>query len=244
VKLINVQNCFGKTLNPISLGKLGLVCFTISMIILHFLPSPILQATTLQIIPYDWRLNFMSEFVRTQYGVVMTLNFCLLAATAGMAAWAMALLGYKRESVLLMVTGLSFILLTLFPTDLADLRVDGINCADLTRIEPCTWVGKAHNPLSSVAFLTLALVWLSLAIRRHSNWLKVVIAGFVCLALAVLLVGVSYIYLSHVIEMKRHWFGLMQRSVTVSAMIWLWIVFNQLQTEWKSRLRTDSKLVC
>jgi hypothetical protein len=218
-----------ESLSAARLARSGLLLFAAGIVTLHLLPAPMLSTTTGQMLPYDPRLNFLSEYVRTQYGLVMTASFWTLGATAAAAAWAFRRAGLGREALALAVAALFAALLALFPTDLTDLRADGPACDLALRIEPCTWVGRVHNPLSSVVFGCLGATWLSLALRRRPEWKAVVRGGVACLVLAAVLVGASALYLMQLRGVGRHWLGLMQRSAAASALLWFWLVLRRLE---------------
>lgn len=188
---------------------------------LHLLPHPMLLATTGKQYPYQ-PTNFLSELVRTQYGPAMTACFFLLAAGAGALAaglWHRI----RREGALMALAALALGLLGLFPTDLADLTTDDVTCGLSTRIEPCTLIGRIHNPLSTLVFAPIALLAVSLLWRgrTESAWkpLRWVILG--CGALAVILLLCARLYLQSIGWTGRGWTGLMQRSLVLPAIIFL-----------------------
>jgi hypothetical protein len=217
-----------RSLSPALVARLGLLLAAAGIVTLHLLPGPVLTATTGQSVLYDPRLNFLSEYVRTQYGPLMTFNFCALGGAAVAAAWALRSAGLRREAGFVVGAALFLILLAVFPTDLTDLRQDGSACDLPLRIEPCTWVGRVHNPLSSVVFGCLGATWLSLAWRRRPEWRPVLWAGVACALLGAALVGASTLYLMHVPGVSRHWLGLMQRSVVAPAVLWLWLLLGRV----------------
>jgi hypothetical protein len=224
-----VRHRDGRMLGSLPLARLARLCLLLSaagIVVLHLLPRPVLEATTGQVALYDPRLNFLSEYVRTQYGPLMTFNFVTLAGAAVVAAWALRAAGLGREAKLVAVAAIFLALLAVFPTDLVDLRRDGAACDDPLRIEPCTWVGRVHNPLSTVVFCCLGATWLSLASRRRPQWRSVVWAGVACSLLAAGLVGGSAVYSRQIPEVGRHWIGMMQRSVVVPALVWLWLLLG------------------
>jgi hypothetical protein len=216
--------------DPIFIARLSLILFALGVLALHLLPSPILVSTSNRLIPYDFRLNFLSEYVRTQYGWLMTLNFCLLGVAALSGAYATHARQLKTETKLLFVAGAFLFLLALFRCDLVELTRDGPQCDNPARIEPCTWMGNVHNPLSSVVFLSLGLVWLKLALRKPREMLrnKVIMQGLFCLACVVIFTHLSSVYVSHIQVSERHWFGLGQRSIVLPAITWFWFLLNYL----------------
>ncbi|MGC4044032.1 MAG: DUF998 domain-containing protein [Armatimonas sp.] len=189
--------------------------------LLHVLPHPMLLATTGMQYPYR-PTNFLSELVRTQYGPLMTGCFFLLGAGAGtlaLALWAKN----RREGLLMALAALALCLLGLFPTDLADLTTDKVTCGEPTRIEPCTLVGRIHNPLSTLVFAPIALLAVSLLWRSRTEptwrFLRWVILG--CGALALVLLLCARLYLLSSGWTGRGWTGLMQRSLVLPAVIFL-----------------------
>ena len=85
----------------LQLAQLALILSITVFVVLHLLPQPMLHATDGALIPYDPRVNFLSEFVRTQYGSLMTANFVLLGIGAGSGAIAMYRGSMRREAFLL-----------------------------------------------------------------------------------------------------------------------------------------------
>ena len=115
--------------------RVSLVLFVCGILTLHLLPGTVLQATQGKTIPYDPRFNFLSEYARTQYTLLMEVNFLLLAATAASLARALWLTGLRREGWFLSGAGLFLVLLACFRTDLVDLRTDALTCGDPLRVE-------------------------------------------------------------------------------------------------------------
>jgi Protein of unknown function (DUF998) len=208
-------------------APLALACTILAMCniaVLHLLPAPKLYATTQQVFDYKpW--NFMSEFVRTQYGVWMTLCFCLMGAGALALAFALARRtpSLKREAIFIAIASVALFGLALFPTDLADLRYSHSTCGLPTRIEPCTLVGRIHNPLSTFVFapivaMTLSLIWRS---RVDNSWKPVARAGVFCGVLALLCLVCAKLYLYSIGWHGALWTGLMQRSIVLPALLFL-----------------------
>jgi hypothetical protein len=199
----------------------GLGLAVLDLAILHALPAPLLRATTGAFVPYrPW--NFLSEFARTDYGPLMTACFFLLAL--GTLATAAALLRrLRREALLLAVAGVALALLGLLPTDLADLSTDAVTCGQPTRIEPCTLVGRLHNPLSVVALVAILLVILSICVRslREPEWQGVAQLAAACGALALCGIVASTLYLHALGWHGRWWTGLTQRSLVFPAFLWI-----------------------
>src|SRR5689334_11294385 len=81
-------------------GRIGLGLAAFTLAVLHALPAPRLYATTGAVIPYR-PVNFLSEFVRTDYAPLMTACFFLLAL--GTLATAATLRRLRAEAVLLTV---------------------------------------------------------------------------------------------------------------------------------------------
>jgi len=85
-------------LSPARLARFGLLLSAAGIATLHLLPRPVVAATTGQVVLYDPPLNFLSEYVRTQYGPLMTFNFWALAGAAVAAVWALRAAGLGREA--------------------------------------------------------------------------------------------------------------------------------------------------
>ena len=187
------------------------------LVLLHALPAPQLHATTGATIAYrPW--NFLSELVRTDYGPLMTACFFLLGVGCGAAAWALREHEQRRASALLAVASVALLLLGFFPTDLADLTTDAYSCGLPTRPEPCTFVGRIHNPLSILIFVPLLLAIVSLSRQRVPFLTRL---GQVCGALMLCgSVGVA-LYLWSIGWHGRWWTGLLQRSLVFPALLWL-----------------------
>jgi len=201
-------------------GAIGLGLAGLDLAILHALPAPRLHATTGALIPYQpW--NFLSEFARTDYAPLMTACFFLLAL--GTLATAVALRRLRAEALLLAVAAVALALLGFFPTDLADLTTDAVTCGQPTRIEPCTLVGRIHNPLSTLVFVPIVLVILSICIRsrREPEWQGVARLAGVCGALAVCGIVAATLYLHAIGWHGRWWTGLMQRSLVFPTLLWV-----------------------
>ena len=188
--------------------------------VLHLLPRPVLHATTGALIPYQpW--NFLSEYARTDYAPGMTACFFLLALSA--LATASAFRSLRREAILLTVTGVALFLLGCFPTDLADLSRNGITCALPGRIEPCTMIGRIHNPLSTFVFFPILLVFVSFCVRTRTEkkWRTVTGLGAICGGLAVCGIIAAEVYLHAQGWQGTAWTGLMQRSLVFPVLLWL-----------------------
>lgn len=187
---------------------------------LHCLPHLMLHSTTGALIPYQ-PTNFLSEFVRTDYGPLMTAAFFLLAL--GALATATTLRSLRREAVLLATAGVALALLGFFPTDLADLTTNSVTCGALGRIEPCTAVGEIHNPLSTFVFVPIFLTALSFCIRSRSErrWRGVSGLALICGAMAVCGIVAATVYLHSLGWHGRWWTGLMQRSLVLPAFVWM-----------------------
>jgi hypothetical protein len=199
----------------------GLALAVVDLALLHVLPAPVLHATTGALIPYrPW--NFLSEYVRTQYAPLMTACFFLLAV-AVLATAAVLRPSLRREAALLTLAGAALVLLGLFPTDLADLTTSAVTCGLPGRVEPCTWVGRVHNPLSTFVFVPVAFTALSLGARGRTggHWRGVFRFALVCGVLAVCGVACAALYLRHVGWHGAVWTGLMQRSLVVPALLWM-----------------------
>lgn len=213
----------------IFLARVGMVGFLMGVLALHLLPKPLLIATDGQLHAYDPRLNFLSEYVRTQYGFLMELNFIALALTAGGLGKGLWRTGLKREGLALAGASVCLVLLALFRTDLVDLRTDALTCGDPTRIEACTLVGRVHNPLSTIVFGFVVFAAGSLLQRRVPRWRTLGWWAVACGLLALLLVGASLLYLRTIGYTARVWVGLMQRSLVLPALLWLWGLAKKLE---------------
>ena len=184
------------------------------MAILHALPAPILRAADGQFFPYDWRVNFLSEFVRTDYAPLMTAGFVALGVAGASLAAVLRSCGRTREAACLAVAALMSLLLALFPTDLAFDR------------EEKTLIGRVHNPLSTLAYLPcFCAMWLG---AQKSRALKN--AAIVSGILLIILVGAGLVWLLGAIATDpriadlvgpHRWVGLMQRGVAASLLFWL-----------------------
>ncbi|MES2458984.1 MAG: DUF998 domain-containing protein [Armatimonadota bacterium] len=199
----------------VSLGLAGA-----GLAVLHILPTPRLHATTGAVVSYQpW--NFLSEYVRTDYAPIMIACFVFLGL--GTLATATMLRYLRREAILLTVAGVSLLLLSLFPTDLADLTTDAVTCGQSTRIEPCTLAGRIHNPISTLVFLPIFLVIASVCVRnfRQPQWRRVTRLSAVCGALALCCLIATPAYL-HLFDWQgRLWTGLTQRSLVFPALLWI-----------------------
>lgn len=208
--------------------RISLGLFLCGVIVLHCLPSPLLQTTQGVQLSYDPRFNFLSEYARTQYAPLMEVNFLLLAITAASLARALWLTGLRREGWCLVGAGIFLVLLACFRTDLVDLRTDALTCGDPSRVEPCTLVGRVHNPLSTVVFGFVGAAAVSLLARRVPRWHRVVWAAIACALLGLVLVTLSLLYLRHIGYTSRLWVGLMQRALVIPALLWLWALTTEL----------------
>ncbi|WP_395088488.1 DUF998 domain-containing protein [Armatimonas sp.] len=208
----------------VQMGAVSIALAGADLVVLHVLPSPRLHATTGATYPYHpW--NFLSELVRSDYSPLMTACFFLLGLGALAAARALFKHNLKRESVLLAIAGVSLLLLGFFPTDLADLTTDDLTCGQLTRIEPCTLIGRIHNPLSTLVFAPIFLAIASFCLRRERFLSRL---ALFCGALALGgIVGAS-LYLHSIGWHGRWWTGLMQRSLVFPALLWLGGLFWRL----------------
>lgn len=204
------------------LARSAVISSLFGMGTLHLLPNIKIYSSKGEVYSYDPRFNFLSEYVRTQYGSLMIFVFLSLALSAlalGGALWKTEL---RREAVSLGGASVFLILLAFFRTDLVDLRTDAITCGDPTRIEPCTILGRIHNPLSTVVFGFVFLVAVSLFARRTPKLHSIAWGAVVCGALALFLVVVSFLYLRSIGYTARAWVGLMQRALVLPTLLWLW----------------------
>ena len=205
------------TARAVRLGTLSVGLAGADLLVLHTLPSPQLHATTGKSFPYHpW--NFLSELVRTDYGPLMTLCFFLLGLSAGASAWALHRHAFRRESILLAIAALSLLLLGFFPTDLADLSTDAYTCGQPSRLEPCTLIGRIHNPLSTLVFAPVLLAIVSFCLRRERTLRQL---AALCGLLALGGVLGATLYLKSLGWHGRWWTGLMQRSLVFPSLLWM-----------------------
>jgi Protein of unknown function (DUF998) len=196
------------------------------LIVLHCIPGLELIATTGERIPYDPRVNFLSEYVRTPAAPLMIGFFLLVAGHAGTLAWLARELGLHAASKALLAASFVALLLVVFPTDLAELRTDFGTCGDPSRVEPCTWVGRVHDILPEVLFACIGVTWLALVRVRRLAW-----AGLGAgLAAFVLLVAAHIAVVSNV-DPGRWWVGLLQRAVIGPTLLWSGAVLDALGSE-------------
>jgi hypothetical protein len=218
-----------------SVGLTGLGLAGLDLTVLHLLPRPVLHTSMGATVPYQ-PTNFLSELVRTDYGNWMTLCFVLLAIGAAGAAG--TLRTYRREAALLAVAGLALALLAFFPTDLADLTTDDLTCGQPTRIEPCTWIGRVHNPLSTAVFVPIfaAMVSLCARRRREPEGRRLIGLTLVCGLLMAAGVVAASLYLNATGWHGRWWTGLMQRSLVVPALLWVGaVLYGRGDAPWRLR---------
>ncbi|WP_309709447.1 DUF998 domain-containing protein [Armatimonas sp.] len=204
-------------IRAVRLGAISFALAGLDLTLLHTLPTPRLHATTGATFPYR-PYNFLSELVRSDYGPWMTVCFFLLGVGAGAAAWTVHRHQLRRESALLAVASLALLLLGFFPTDLADLSTDAYTCGLPTRPEPCTVVGRIHNPLSTLVFAPIFLVIASMCFRRERFLTR--LAAF-CGLLAIGGIVAATLYLQSIGWQGRWWTGLMQRSLVFPSLLWM-----------------------
>ena len=120
---------------------------------------------------------------------------------------------------------MSLLLLGFFPTDLADLTTDDLTCGRPTRIEPCTLIGRIHNPLSTLVFAPIFLAIASFCLRRERFLSRL---ALLCGVLALGGIMGASLYLHSVGWQGRWWTGLMQRSLVFPALLWLGGLFWRL----------------
>ncbi len=211
-------------MNTVTVARwVGIVCLGLAtggLFFLHLIPPPLLHATTGALIPYrPW--NFLSEFARTDYAPLITTCFFLMGI--GTLSTGVMLRPFRREAILLALAGIALLLLGCFPTDLSDLTSDVPTCNSPGRIEPCTLIGRIHNPLSTVVFFPIMLAALS-AIergRRYPRWRGFALLAVVCGCLAGFGVVGATAYMHSIGWEGRWWTGLMQRSLVFPAFLWI-----------------------
>ena len=207
--------------SPARLSQVFLALATLDVLILQALPGKLLHATNGRLFPYRPQ-NFLSEMVRTQYGPWMTLAFLLLAGAALSLAVELRRRRF-REAMFVGLAGAALLALAFFPTDLADLTTDKLTCGETTRLEPCTLVGRIHNPLSTLVFAPIALCALSFCVRARfqKEWRPLSRTALLCGGLAVLGILSATVYLRATGWEGRWWTGLMQRSLVFPALLWM-----------------------
>ena len=193
--------------SPVPLSQVFLVLATLDVLILQALPGKLLHATTGQLFPYRPQ-NFLSEIVRTQYGGWMTLAFFLLGGAAlslGKELRARRL----RETMFVGLAGFALLAVAFFPTDLADLTTDKLTCGEPTRLEPCTLVGRIHNPLSTLVFAPIGLAVLSFCARARTetDWKPLARLAALCGVLVWLGITGATVYLRLTGWEGRWWTG-------------------------------------
>lgn len=200
-------------------GLAAWVLAGVGLAALHLLPRPHLMATTGARILYQ-PTNFLSEYARTEYAPLMVAIFILLAF--GTLATAVTIRSLRREAVLTGIAGIALLLLAVFPTDLADLATDAVTCGMPERIEPCTMIGRIHNPLSTFVFFPVALVAVSFCVRsrREPRWRVAAALALLCGVVAVCGIVGAGVYLQNTGWHGRRWTGLMQRSLVFPAIVW------------------------
>ena len=221
------------------LSQVFLALATLDVLILQALPGKLLHATNGRTFPYRPQ-NFLSEIVRTQYGPWMTLAFLLLAGAA-------LSLGVElrkrrlRETTLVGVAGFALLALAFFPTDLADLTTDKLTCGEPTRLEPCTLVGRIHNPLSTLVFAPILLCALSFLARARteSAWRPLARRAVLCGVLAALGILGATLYLRLTGWDGRWWTGLMQRSLVFPSILWMASLAGSLGEKRRDREADD-----
>lgn len=197
------------------------------LLVLHLAPEPATLADDGQLHPYNPQLNFLSEYVRTQYGHGMTAWFVIMGAATLATARTFLAQELRREAAAIAAVGIVLVLLACFPTDLAELRTDTSTCGDPTRIEPCTWVGRVHDALPTLIFALGALTLGSLGKRAKSEARALLRTGALLGALALVLLVASHFWLRSWFD-GRYWVGLPQRVVVLAGAAWLWLANRSL----------------
>jgi Protein of unknown function (DUF998) len=190
---------------------------TMGLMTLQVLPAPRLYATTGAVLLYR-PVNFLSELVRSDYSGAMVACFSLLGLGSLAMARALHQHNLRRESRFFLLAGIALLLLDFFPTDLADLSTDAITCGRPTRPEPCTLVGRIHNPLSTLVFVPIFLAMVSLY-RHKERFLGRL--TLLCAALMACGVAGTLFYLRGQGWQGRWWTGLTQRSLVFPALLWI-----------------------
>lgn len=226
-------------LSPARLSQIFLALATLDVLTLQAFPGKLLHATNGRLFPYRPQ-NFLSEIVRTQYGPWMTLAFLLLAGAALSLAVALKNRGL-REKAFVGLAGIALLALAFFPTDLADLTTDKLTCGEPTRLEPCTLVGRIHNPLSTLVFAPILLCALSFLARARteSAWRPLARWAILCGVLAGLGILGATVYLKLAGWEGRWWTGLMQRSLVFPSLLWMASLAGSLREQRRDREADD-----
>jgi hypothetical membrane protein len=176
----------------------GLAWFSVSVVALHLLCPA-----------FDPTRRFLSEYVRSPYGGLMTANFLTLSLTALCLSRALFCLhrpkGDLRFSAgLFAIAALCLLLLGLFPSDLQG----------GTRSP----AGIVHDRLSVIPFLLLltAAAHLIRAVRGDPGWRLLQAATYLLVPLGILGVVIGW-----VVQGGISWTGLVQRMLLAPVLLWL-----------------------
>ncbi len=186
---------------------LCLACFGVSIGLLHVLVPQF---------PPTYR--FMSEYVRSAYGPMMTFNFFALAGAVGFLAVGMHLEARIHQRLqwygppLMACAALFLLLLGLFPCDLQD--------------TPHTLVGRIHDFFSTLPFACIipTAVLVVRQYRKDMSWRNVIRATLLLALYAIMGLAVAYGW-----QHNLKWTGLVQRTCATPILIWLLIVAFRLQ---------------
>ncbi|UJR87011.1 DUF998 domain-containing protein [Sandaracinus amylolyticus] len=206
-----------------------IVASFVTVVALHLADATLIGSTGATL-AYDGRLNFLSELARTDLGPAMTSVFVVLGLASALSALGMHRSERVREARWVAGVAIVFVLLALLPTDLRDFRgaINASTCGDPSRIEPCTWVGRAHDVLPNVLFALIGLTWWELRRSRAIAWAPAVQAGRVCGAIALVLLIAAEVYLRVALPEAPIWVGLTQKAVVAPALVWFALVNETL----------------
>jgi hypothetical membrane protein len=176
----------------------GLLWFVASVVALHLLLST-----------FEPTHRFLSEYVRSSYGWLMTANFLVLSVSAFCLARALFCLqrteGHLRHpAILLAIAALFLLLLGLFPSDLQE--------------APKSLDGIIHDRLSVIPFLLVffAAVLLMRVVHKDPIWSGLKTGSYVLGSL-----GLFGVVAGWVTQGSISWTGLVQRIIVAPVLLWL-----------------------
>ena len=186
---------------------LCLACFGVSIGVLHVVVPQF---------PPTYR--FMSEYVRSPYGPLMTFNFFALAGATGSLAVSLNAEAHihqrlRRHGPTLMASSALFLLLLgLFPCDLQG--------------TPHTLIGRIHDFCSTLPFACIIPTAI-LFVRQFGkdiSWRNIIRMTLLLAVCAVIGLAVAYSW-----QHSLKWTGLIQRTSATPILIWLSIVAFRLR---------------
>ena len=208
-------------LTPARLARLGLLLSLAGLLTLHLVPAPVLTATTGQVVAYDPRVKFLSEYVRTQYGPLDDRRVVLACRLGGGGLLGVAAGGAGPRGQACGGCGDVLGASGVVSHGPGGPSAGRLTCGDPLRIEPCTWAGRVHAPLSSVVFGCIAGTWGSVAWRRRPAMAARGVGGARVHAVGRVPAGWLRALPQQAPGTGRHWIGLMQRSLVAPALMWL-----------------------